>query len=145
MAPNTATRAAFFIVRWMLGIVFTMAGFFKVFGLGAGQHAQRFFIDAYAENWIPEWLLAALGYAIPYWELAAGLLLLMGLRVREVTVSLGLLLLITTYGHALKEPLFDITGHTFSRLALIVFLLVMMAHRDRFTLDAFLEQPDSSS
>ncbi|MEE8118437.1 MAG: hypothetical protein V3T39_02645, partial [Gammaproteobacteria bacterium] len=59
-------------------------------------------------------------------------------RVRDVLVVLGVLLIITTYGHALQEPLFDIDGHTFTRLALILFLLSIPIGTDRFTLDAWL-------
>jgi uncharacterized membrane protein YphA (DoxX/SURF4 family) len=133
-------RAAYFIVRWILGILFVVAGHWKVFELGVGQHAQQFFVAGYADSWIPAWLLLVLGTVIPYWELAAGILLLAGYRLREVLTSLGVLLMITTYGHALKEPLFDITGHTFSRLALIVFLLLLCQHKDRWSVDGWLER-----
>ncbi len=132
-------QSAYFIVRWILGILFLTAGHWKVFILGASQHAQQFFVTAYADSWIPQWLLGLLGNVIPYWELAAGVLLIVGLRMREVLTSLGILLLITTFGHALKEPLFDITGHTFSRLALIIFLLVMSRFKDRLSIDGWLE------
>ena len=136
---NTS-QSAFFMVRIILGILFTMAAYWKVFVLGTDQHAAQFFVAGFSDSWIPQWLLSLLGHVVPFWELAAGLMLLAGLRLREVLVSLGLLLIITTYGHALKEPLFDITGHTFSRLALIVFLLIMIEHKDRLCLDAWLEK-----
>lgn len=140
---NNTTQAhyqsAYFIVRWILGILFLMAGHWKVFVLGAGQHAQQFFVMSYADSWIPQWLLSLLGTVIPFWELAAGVLLMVGFRLREVLISLGVLLMITTYGHALKEPLFDITGHTFSRLALIIFLLLMFRYKDRLSVDGWLE------
>lgn len=136
-------QSAYFISRWILGILFLMAGYWKVFVLGASQHAQQFFALSYADYWIPHWLLNMLGYAIPYWELAAGLLLVVGYRLREVLTSLGVLLIITTYGHALKEPLFDISGHTFTRLALIIFLLLMFRHKDRLSLDGWLERKQS--
>ena len=68
-------------------------------------------------------------------ELAAGLLLLLGLRLKETLTSLGCLLILTTYGHALQQPLFDIDGHTFTRLVLIVFLLVAGWENDVTTLD----------
>ena len=133
-------QTAYFIVRWILGIIFLMAGYWKVFVFGANEHAHQFFITAFADSWIPQWMLSLLGILIPYWELAAGLLLIIGFRMREVLASLGVLLMITTYGHALGEPLFDITGHTFSRLALIIFLLLMFQHKDRLSVDGWLEQ-----
>lgn len=132
--------SAYFMVRWILGVLFLMAGYWKVFVLSASQHAQRFFVEGYADSWIPEWLLNLLGLVIPFWELAAGVLLLIGFKMKLVLTSLGVLLIITTYGHALKEPLFDIDGHTFTRLALIVFLLLMHSYKDRLTVDRWLEQ-----
>ncbi len=138
-------RTAYFIVRWILGILFLMAGYWKVFVLGATQHAQQFFVAGYADYWIPPWLLTVLGNVIPYWELAAGVLLIVAYRMREVLASLGVLLMITTYGHALKEPLFDITGHTFSRLALIIFLLLMFRYKDRLGVDGWLEHKQTDS
>lgn len=139
-AEQVHYQSAYFIVRWILGILFLVAGHWKVFVLGAGVHAERFFVLAYTDSWIPQWLLSLFGTVIPYWELAAGVLLIVGFRMREVLTSLGVLLLITTYGHALKEPLFDITGHTFSRLTLILFLLLMFRFKDRLSVDGWLER-----
>lgn len=129
---------AAFLARWLLGIIFTMAGYWKVFVLGAGTHAQNYFVEGFQEYWIPAWLLALLGWMIPYVELIAGLLLLAGWRNRITLTALGVLLLITTYGHALKQPLFDIDGHTFTRMALILFLLMLPAGIDRLSLDNWL-------
>ncbi len=59
-------------------------------------------------------------------------------RLREALIFIGVLLIITTYGHALQQPLFDIDGHTFTRLALVVFVLLAPPGSDNFTLDAWL-------
>ena len=115
-----------------------MAGYWKVFVLTPVEHANQFFVDAFAETWIPEWLLYALGFSIPLLELAAGILLCVGWRLREALIFIGLLLIVTTYGHALIEPLFDIDGHTFTRLALVVFLLLAPPGSDKYTLDGWL-------
>ena len=128
---------AILIVRWILGLLFLMAGYWKVFVLTPAVHAQQFFVDGFAETWIPVWLLDLLGYGIPVLELAAGLLICIGWRTREALIAVGLLLIVTTYGHALQQPLFDIGGHTFTRLALIVFLLLAPTGSDRFSLDAW--------
>ena len=128
---------AILIVRWILGLLFLMAGYWKVFVLTPAVHAQQFFVDGFAETWIPVWLLDLLGYSIPLLELAAGLLICIGWRTREALIAVGLLLIVTTYGHALQQPLFDIDGHTFTRLALIVFLLLAPTGSDRFSLDAW--------
>ncbi len=129
---------AVFLMRTMLGLVFLYAGFWKVFVLGADQHAAQFFVAAYKDSWIPGILLTVTGYAIPYFELIAGLMIVIGLRTREAVFLCGLLLLLTTYGHLLKEPLFDIDGHTFTRLALIVGWLLMPIGSDRISVDGVL-------
>ncbi len=129
---------AAFVARWMLGLIFLMAGWFKVFEMGAVQHAQMLFVDGYQDSWIPVWLLWAMGFVIPFVELLAGAFLLVGWRVREVLVVLGGLLLLVTYGHLLKEPFFDITTHIFPRVAFLLVLFVLPRDADRWTLDALL-------
>jgi uncharacterized membrane protein YphA (DoxX/SURF4 family) len=42
-----------FLARWTLGIVFLTAGFWKVFGFTANEHARQYFVEAYANTWIP--------------------------------------------------------------------------------------------
>ena len=133
---------AVFLARTMLGLVFLMAGWWKVSTLTPAVHAQNFFIDGFKGHWIPEWILWALGTAIPPFELAIGLLLIVGLWTRLTATLAGLLLLLTTYGHALQQPLFDIDGHTFTRLALILFILMIPAETDRLSVDALRQAKD---
>lgn len=133
MHPNWPI--AVFITRWILGVVFLMAGYWKVFVLTPAQHARQYFVEGFADYWIPEWLLLVLGFGIPFLELAAGVLLCAGFRTRDALVALGILLIVTTYGHALQQPLFDIDGHTFTRLALIVFLLLAPEGSDKYSID----------
>ncbi len=127
-----------FIVRWILGLLFLMAGYWKVFVLTPAGHAQQFFVEGFSDSWIPTWLLHLFGYSIPFLELVAGLLICIGFRTREALIAVGLLLILTTYGHALQQPLFDIDGHTFTRLALIVFLLLAPVGNDRYSIDHLL-------
>lgn len=127
------------IVRLILGTLFLMAGYWKVFGLTPAEHARQYFVEGFADTWIPAWLLYALGASIPVLELVAGALVIVGLRTRESLIAVGLLLVVTTYGHALQQPLFDIDGHTFTRLALIVFLLLAPPDCHRYSVDRLLE------
>ena len=127
-----------FIVRWILGLLFLMAGYWKVFVLTPAGHAQQYFVGGFSDSWIPTWLLQILGYSIPFLELVAGLLICIGFRTREALIAVGLLLILTTYGHSLQQPLFDIDGHTFTRLALIVFLLLAPLGNDRYSIDQLL-------
>ncbi|MCE2027813.1 DoxX family protein [Sessilibacter corallicola] len=128
------------MVRLILGLLFFMAGYWKVFILSVKTHTEKFFIEGFAEYWIPEWLLVTLGYGVPYFELITGFLIIVGLQLRAALIGVGFLLVMTTYGHTLQQPLFDIDGHTFTRLILIVFLLLAPLDANRYSLDFLLKR-----
>jgi uncharacterized membrane protein YphA (DoxX/SURF4 family) len=128
---------ALLFARQVLGLIFFMAGFWKVFQLGPLQHARKYFLP-FADTFLPAWSLWAVGVAIPFVELVAGALVILGLRVREALVALGFVLAIVTFGHLLKEPLYEFHTHVIPRLALLLFVLVLPREDDRFSLDHFL-------
>lgn len=125
---------ALLFARLVLGFIFFMAGWYKVFQLTPVGHVQKWFLP-YQDTFLPTWSLWAVGLAIPFVELAAGALLLVGFRVQTALVSLGVVLVIVTFGHLLKEPLYPFHEHVVPRLALLLFLLVFPRADDRFGLD----------
>jgi uncharacterized membrane protein YphA (DoxX/SURF4 family) len=129
---------ALLFARGVLGFIFFMAGFWKCFGLGPTEHARRLFVEPYAETFLPAWSLWATGTAVPVVELLAGALVLVGLRVREALIALGAVLVLVTFGHLLKEPLFAFHAHVIPRLALLLFILMLPRSDDRFSVDAVL-------
>jgi len=129
---------AIFFVRWVLGLIFFMAGWWKTFDLGPLEHARRLFVEPFADTWIPAWLLWTLGTVIPIVELVAGALMCLGLRVREAGIALGGILVVVAYGHLLHEALFDTTHHIFPRLVLLAFVLASPPERDLLSLDSWL-------
>lgn len=135
---------AAFVARWVVGLIFAMAGFWKVFDLGPVGHAERYFVGGYADSWIPLWLLWTLGVVIPFVELAAGALLCLGLRVREAAVALAGVLIVVTYGHLLAEPLFDTTSHVFPRTVLILVVFLAPPEEDLLSLDGVLRRRRAS-
>jgi len=112
--------------------------------MGALNHAEQLFVEAYAENWIPEWLLWATGFIIPYLELAAGLLLVIGLRVRTAAITVGFILVLVTYGHLLQEPFFDTTTHIMPRLILLLVVLFLGERFDKISIDYLLNKTESN-
>ena len=128
---------ALLFARLVLGLIFFMAGFWKVFQLGPLQHARKYFLP-FADTFLPVWSLWAVGVAIPFVELIAGALVILGLRVREALIALGFVLAIVTFGHLLKEPLYEFHTHVIPRLALLLFVLMLPRDDDRFSLDHFL-------
>jgi uncharacterized membrane protein YphA (DoxX/SURF4 family) len=134
--PSNLSRAwAVLFARLILGLIFFMAGFWKVFQLGPLEHARKYFLP-YADTFLPVWSLWFVGVTIPVVEAIAGALLIVGLRVREALIALGGVLVIVTFGHLLREPLFNFSGHVIPRLALLLFLLWCPRELDRFSLDA---------
>lgn len=128
---------AVLFARLVLGLIFFMAGFWKIFQLGPLEHARKYFLPS-ADTFLPVWSLWFVGVATPFVELLAGALLLIGLRVREALIALGLVLVIVTFGHLLREPLFNFSGHVIPRLALLLFVLSCPRDVDRLSLDYFL-------
>ena len=140
MNSTDATSRAWAILfaRAILGLIFFMAGVWKVFQLGPLQHARRFFVDPYAQSFLPRWTLWATGVTVPVVELVAGAMLLVGWRVRTALLGLGGVLVLVTFGHLLAEPLYEFHTHVIPRAALLLFLLVMPRGDDRLSVDQWL-------
>jgi uncharacterized membrane protein YphA (DoxX/SURF4 family) len=137
--PKTTSRSwAIFFARSTLGLIFFMAGLYKVFTLTPAGHAHKWFVDPYADTFLPAWSLWLTGVTIPVVELLAGALMLLGWRVREAAIALGSVLLIVTFGHLLKEPLYEFHTHVIHRLALLLFVLVLPREEDRLSIDGLL-------
>ena len=138
MATKGARSWALLFARLVLGLIFFMAGVYKVFQLGPLEHARKYFLP-FADTFLPVWSLWATGVVIPFVELIAGGLVILGLRTRDALVSLGFVLAIVTFGHLLKEPLYEFHTHVIPRLALLLLILLLPRADDRFSLDYLLE------
>ena len=134
MKSNFARSWAIFFAREVLALIFFMAGVHKVFQLGPLNHARKYFLP-FADTFLPLWSLWATGVTIPFVELIAGALLLIGLRSREALIALGFVLITVTFGHLLHEPLYPFHEHVIPRLALLLFVLLLPSEDDRFSLD----------
>ena len=128
---------AILFARLVLGLIFFMAGVMKVFQLGPLNHARKYFLP-FADTFLPVWSLWAMGVVIPFVELIAGAMVILGLRVREALVALGFVLAVVTFGHLLKEPLYEFHTHVIPRLALLLFVFLLPRDDDRFSLDALI-------
>jgi uncharacterized membrane protein YphA (DoxX/SURF4 family) len=118
----------------VLGLIFFMAGVYKVFQLGPVGHVQKYFLP-FQDTFLPLWSLWAVGFTIPFVELIAGALVMVGWKTRYALIALGIVLAIVTFGHLLKEPLYPFHEHVIPRLALLLFILVMPEEEDRISLD----------
>ena len=132
--PNFNRSWALLFARLVLGLIFFMAGVWKVFQLGPLQHARKYFLP-FTDTFLPVWSLWATGVVIPFIELIGGALVILGLRTREALIALGFVLAIVTFGHLLKEPLYEFHTHVIPRLALLLFVLMLPYEDDRFSVD----------
>ena len=139
--PTAAIDRAWAILfaRLVLGLIFFMAGVMKVFQLGPLNHARKYFLP-FADTFLPVWSLWAMGVVIPFVELIAGALVILGLRVREALVALGFVLAVVTFGHLLREPLYEFHTHVIPRLALLLFVFLLPRADDHFSLDNVLSK-----
>ena len=137
-AENNLDRGwALLFARLVLGLIFFMAGVFKVFQMGPLEHARKFFLP-FSDTFLPVWSLWAMGVTIPFVELIAGAMVIVGLRTRDSLVALGFVLAVVTFGHLLKEPLYEFHTHVIPRLALVLFILLLPREADRFSIDHLL-------
>ena len=137
MKSNPTRTWAVFFAREVLGFIFFMAGVYKVFQLGPLNHARKYFLP-FADTFLPVWSLWATGVTIPFVELIGGALLIVGFRVREALIALGFVLVVVTFGHLLQEPLYPFHEHVIPRLALLLFVLMVPAEDDCFSLDGLI-------
>lgn len=135
MAKDFQRAWALLVARLVLGLIFFMAGVWKVFQLGPLEHARKYFLP-FADTFLPVWSLWLAGVTIPFLELVAGALIILGLRTRAALIALSFVLVIVTFGHLLQEPLYNLTGHVIPRLGLLLFLLWCPRAHDCFSLDA---------
>ena len=104
---------AVFVARVILGLIFLMAGIWKVFELGAVEHARNLFVVAYEGTFLPAWSLWATG--------------------RRPGPG------VEAFGHLLAEPLYAFNTHAIPRTLLLVVVLVLF-EEDRWSVDAWLQR-----
>lgn len=131
---NIDRSLALLFARLVLGLIFFMAGAWKVFQLGPLEHARRYFLP-FSDTFLPVWSLWAMGFVIPFVEFLAGGLVILGLRTRAALALLGFVLAVVTFGHLLREPLYELHTHVIPRLALLLFVLALPREEDRYSID----------
>ena len=138
--PSLFLRAwAVGVARVVLGLIFGMAGWYKTFVQTPAGHYEQFFAPFAESTWLPVWALWITGVTIPLVEFVAGWLVVVGFRMREAIVALGVVLIVVTYGHLLQDHLFVFTSHVIPRLGLLL-VVVFLAADDRFSVDAWLRK-----
>lgn len=129
-------QIAVLTIRLILGFVFFFQGFGKVFKFGLNNVYKNFFQSSYSEL-LPDFLLLFSAYYTSLIELIGGFLLIIGFK-RDLTLYfLASVLVIATFGHGLKEPIWDLS-HVMYRTILLVSLLLLPKSYDLFSIDGFI-------
>ena len=136
LSSENQRAAGIMFARVLLGIIFLMQGYGKVFNWGVEGIYQSAFVD-YESSWIPVFALKLTAYFTSYAELIGGGLLIIGLFRQWAYILLALVLLVVSYGHGLSSPIWDL-HHVFFRSALLILLFLVPIEWDRWSLDKFI-------
>lgn len=133
METNQQRIAAAFFLRVLLGLIFLMQGWGKVMGWGVGNVYQNVFAS-FETTFLPVFALKFAAYFTSYAELIGGFLLAIGLFRKYAYYSLGLVLLLVSFGHGLQEPIWNLQ-HVIFRAILLGACLMMPLDWDQWQAD----------
>jgi uncharacterized membrane protein YphA (DoxX/SURF4 family) len=136
MNDKTSRAAAILFARALLGIIFLMQGYGKIFNYTVPKVYNLFFKD-FEKTFLPKWLIWGTAYYTSYVEMICGFLLIIGLFRKYALFLLGIDLLIVSFGHGLLEPIWDLQ-HVMPRAILLIAILLVPRQWDRWCLDGFL-------
>jgi len=132
---KTSRAVAVFFTRALLGIIFLMQGYGKIFTYTVPKVYDMFFKD-FEKTFLPKWLIWGTAYYTSYVELICGFLLITGLFRKYALYLLAIDLLIVSFGHGLMEPIWDLQ-HVIPRAILLIIILIVPAEWDRWNVDRF--------
>ena len=129
--------------RLLLGFIFLMQGYGKVFTWGIEKlYNMEFFHETY-KNILPDYITQATAYYTSYVELIGGFLLVLGFKRDYALYALASVLIIVTFGHGLAEPIWDLS-HVMYRAILLIALLIIPKEWDKYSLDIYIQKFRSS-
>ncbi|RFC54737.1 DoxX family protein [Brumimicrobium aurantiacum] len=128
-----------FTLRMLLGLIFLMQGFGKIFSWGMDNVINAPFFKGTFEDILPAYLINITAYYTSYIELIGGALLVLGLKTNYALYALASVLIIVTFGHGLAEPIWDLS-HVMYRTILLVALLMIPRTWDKLSIDYLIEK-----
>jgi uncharacterized membrane protein YphA (DoxX/SURF4 family) len=131
-----------FFIRVLLGIIFLMQGYGKVFTMGVPRVYESFF-KVFENSFLPKWVIVSTAYYTSYAELLGGFLLVIGLFRIYAMWLLAFDLLIVSFGHGLMEPIWDLS-HVVPRAILLAALFLLPQAWDRWNVDVWIRTGSKS-
>lgn len=131
---NLNKHIAVLTLRLILGFIFLMQGFGKVFTWGVENvYKMDSFYGTY-KDLLPDFIIYATAYYTSYIEFIAGLLVVLGLKRDYALYALASVLVIVTFGQGLASPIWNLS-HVMYRTILLVTLLILPIEWDKFSID----------
>lgn len=136
---NLSTRVfSIFFIRTLLGIILLMQGYGKVITYTVPKVYDLYFKD-FETTFLPTLIIWVTAYFTSYVELIGGLLLIIGFFRKYALYLIAVDLLIVSFGHGLKEPIWDLS-HVMPRSLLLIMLLLAPQNWDQLNLDRFINK-----
>ena len=123
-------------IRLILGLIFLMQGYGKVFTIGVSNLIEMDLFHNTYKDLLPYWVIKSTAYYTSYIELICGAMLLIGFRTYFALYALLSVLVVVTFGHGLAEPIWDLS-HVIFRLILTVAILFIPKEWDKFSADNY--------
>ena len=142
MNDKISRAAALLFARVLLGIIFMMQGYGKIFNYTVPKVYNLFFKDL-EKTFLPKWLIWGTAYYTSYIEMIGGFLLIIGLFRKYTLYLLGIDLLVVSFGHGLLEPIWDLQ-HVIPRAILLLIILLTPSQWDRWNMDSLLSRRQQS-
>ena len=133
MISDTNYAIATATVRIFAGVLFLFQGYDKVVNVGM-KEVKSTMKTGLGNKKVPDWFLGLITVFSSYVELICGFLLLAGFFRYFAAYLLCADLLLVSVGFSMVKPMWD-TSHVLVRLMLLIFLLIIPAEWDRFSLD----------
>ena len=125
-------------LRLLLGIIFFLQGFHKVFNWGIQDLYEEVFYNSSFEI-LPRFLVRATAYYTSYVELIAGFIIIIGFKRDWGLYALASVLVIVSIGHGMIETIWDLQ-HVIFRTILLVSLLLLPKEWDKYSIDGILKK-----
>ena len=134
-APSIDAALGHALLRLAVGVNFAVHSFQRWKDIG--KFADGVVRD-FANTPLPEWSVRGFAWMIPFWEPMVGILLILGLWTRGALVAGGLLMVLLTFGTAMRGEFGALSTQLVYSLAFFA-LLVTLRH-DRFSFDGLLRR-----
>ncbi|MCP3098301.1 DoxX family membrane protein [Myxococcus sp. K15C18031901] len=133
VAPLEDRQLAHGVLRLVVGLNILVHGLVRVGAPGAFADG---IVQGFASTPLPEWSVRPFALVLPFAELAVGLLILLGLKLRLALVAGGVLIAMLTFGESLRQQWNTVGLQLIYALAYSA--LLARASDARFTVDGLL-------